>query len=314
LDITIFYARVKWYFWVGIDTGEYMLYYEEPVYRPPSEARSLILQVTLGCSHNGCRFCYMYKGKRFRVKPWEGLRAEIDEVAAIWPQTTRIFLADGDAFVLATDKLVRIIDYLYASFPSLQRVTAYATPQNLLAKNVEEMSRIRKKGLTILYYGVETGDAELLERIGKGATPDEMIEGCRKATEAGFKLSITVVLGLGGKKGSMRHARETALVLNGIQPRYLSALTLMLGHHAQEYRRGMESGFEFNSVQDNILELREMVAELDTDRCIFRSNHASNYLALAGTLLRDKERLLGEIDLALREPGGRLRDEWMRGL
>jgi len=290
------------------------MYYEEPVYRPPSEARSLILQVTLGCSHNGCRFCYMYKGKRFRVKPWERLKAEIDESAAIRPGTTRIFLADGDAFVLATDKLVRIIDYLYASFPSLQRVTAYATPQNLLAKSVDEMSRIREKGLTILYYGLETGDAELLERIGKGATPDEMIEGCRKANEAGFKLSITVVLGLGGRNESRRHARETARVLNGIQPRYLSALTLMLGHHEEEYRRGMESGFEFNSVQDSILELREMITELDTDRCIFRSNHASNYLPLAGTLLRDKERLLEEIEFALREPGGRLRDEWMRGL
>lgn len=291
-----------------------MLHFDEPVYRPPSEARSLILQATLGCSHNRCSFCSMYKEKRFRVKPWERVKAEIDEAAVVWPGTTRVFLADGDAFVLATDKLERIIDYLYASFTSLQRVSAYATPQNLLVKSVAEMSRLRDKGLKILYYGVETGDAALLERIEKGASPDEMIEGCRKASESGFKLSITVILGLAGKGGSRRHARETARVLNGIQPRYLSALTLMLGPHMEDYRNAMEPGFEFNSVQDNVREIRELIANLETERCIFRSNHASNYLPLAGTLLRDRERLLEEVDLALREPDGRLRDEWMRGL
>jgi radical SAM superfamily enzyme YgiQ (UPF0313 family) len=288
--------------------------YREPVYRPPSEAGSLIFQATEGCSHNGCLFCSMYRDKRFRVKPWEDLEAEIDEAAATVPNVRRIFLADGDAFVLPAKSLERILERLHRSFPRLQRVTAYATPGNLLAKSVEEMKRIREMGLTILYYGVETGDPELLERIHKGATPDEMVEGCRRANEAGLKLSITVILGLGGKRLSLRHARNTASLLNRIQPRYLSALTLMLGPCESEYRSSIGSDFELTSPIEDVRELRELVANLETDKCIFRSNHASNYLALAGTLLGDKERLLEEIDAALENPDVCLRDEWMRGL
>ena len=288
--------------------------YDEPVYRPPSEARSLILQATIGCSHNGCAFCYMYKEKSFRARPWGELEADIRYASERWPGTRRIFLADGDAFVLGTKRLERILDTLYASFPLLQRVAAYATPQNLLAKSVAEMERIRGKGLSILYYGVESGDPLLLERIGKGATPDEMVEGCRRAMEAGIKLSVTVVLGLGGREGSLRHAGETAAVVSRIQPRYLSALTLMLGPFEEEYRRRMGPDFSYNGPIDDIRELREMVSLLETERCIFRSNHASNYLALAGTLMKDRERLLGEIDTALENPGARLRPEWTRGL
>jgi radical SAM superfamily enzyme YgiQ (UPF0313 family) len=176
------------------------------------------------------------------------------------------------------------------------------------------MKLLREKGLTILYYGVETGDPELLAKIHKGATPDEMADGCRRATEAGLKLSITVILGLGGKALSLRHARNTAALLNRIQPRYLSALTLMLGPYEREYREAMGPGFEFTSPLDDVVELRELVAGLETDKCIFRSNHASNYLALAGTLLGDKARLLAEIDAAIANPDVCLRDEWMRGL
>jgi len=288
--------------------------YLEPVYRPPSEAASLIFQATEGCSHNNCLFCYMYRGKHFRVKPWEHLKEEIDEAASLVPHVRRVFLADGDAFVLPTRSLERILEHLYRSFPHLQRVTAYATPDNLLKKPVEEMKLLNDKGLKILYYGVETGDPELLLKIRKGATAEEMVEGCRRASEAGLKLSITVILGIGGKKLSMQHARNTARLLNRIQPRYLSALTLMLGSYEQEYKAAMGSGFEFTSPIDDVVELRELVAGLETDRCIFRSNHASNYLALAGTLVGDKERLLAEIDAALKNPDVCLRDEWMRGL
>jgi radical SAM superfamily enzyme YgiQ (UPF0313 family) len=290
------------------------LRYDEPVYRPPSEAESLILQATIGCSHNGCAFCYMYKEKSFRVKPWDELKAEIDDAAGRWPGTRRIFLADGDAFVLGTDRLERLLDSLAASFPRLQRVTAYATPQNLLAKSALEMKRLRDKGLSILYYGVESGDGELLRTIGKGATPDEMADGCGRAREAGIKLSVTVILGLGGREGSLRHARATALLLNRIQPKYLSTLTLMLGPYGEEYRRRMGPGFVFNSPLDDVRELREIVSLLETDRCIFRSNHASNYLPLEGTLMRDRERLLAEIERAIEAPEALLRPEWMRGL
>ncbi len=288
--------------------------YNNPLYRPPSEARSLILQATLGCSHNGCSFCYMYKDKRFHVKPEERFFEEIEIAASEYPSARRIFLADGDAMVLSTGRLERILDRLNASFPLLQRVTAYANPANLLGKTADELSRLRERNLTILYYGVETGDPELLERIGKGATPDEMAEGCARATEAGLKLSVTVILGLAGISGSSRHARNTAELLNRIKPRYLSALTLMLGPWKNSYASSMDPGFEFNSAIDDVRELRELVTCLEVDRCIFRSNHASNYLALAGTLLKDKAALLDEIDRALEHPEEHLRPEWVRGL
>jgi len=288
--------------------------YDEPVFRPPSEASSLILQATIGCSHNRCAFCYMYKTKRFRIKPWEDLKDEIDAAAVMWPGIRRIFLADGDAFILSTGRLERILDHCRRAFPSLQRVTAYATPQNLLGKSVEEMRRLVSAGLSILYYGVETGDQELLERIGKGASPDEMVEGCLKAREAGFKLSVTVILGLGGREGSRRHARATADLLGRIRPRYLSALTLMLGDFESAFLSGMPTGYTLNGPIDDIRELGELIGGLETDRCIFRSNHASNYLPLKGTLLKDKERLLAEIGRALAEPDLYLRGEWMRGL
>jgi radical SAM superfamily enzyme YgiQ (UPF0313 family) len=291
-----------------------MLHYDEPVYRPPSEARSLIFQATIGCSHNKCSFCYMYKGKRFRTRPWEELRADIDEASRLWPATRRIFLADGDAMVLGTEKLERILVYLGESFPRLQRIAAYATPQNLVSKTASELRRLRRRGLTIIYYGVESGDPTLLERVGKGATPAEMVEGCRRAKEAGIKLSVTVVLGLAGKKASARHAEATARLVNDIQPRYLSALTLMLGPFGDAYAAGMGDDFEFNSPLDNCRELGEMIAYLEIDRCIFRSNHASNYLPLGGTLMKDKAQLLAAVENALACPDRYLRDEWLRGL
>jgi radical SAM superfamily enzyme YgiQ (UPF0313 family) len=288
--------------------------YENPLYRPPSEARSLILQATLGCSHNACRFCYMYKDKRFHVKEEEAFLEEIGDASSQYPSERRIFLADGDAMVLSTARLERILDRLNASFPQLQRVTAYANPANLLGKTVDELRGFREKKLSILYYGVETGDPDLLVQIDKGATPDEMAEGCSRATEAGIKLSVTVILGLAGKNGSLRHARMTAELLNRIQPRYLSALTLMLGPWKESYASSMGDKFEWNSAVDDIVELRELIAGLETDKCIFRSNHASNYLALKGTLLKDRAALLDEIDRALDDPDGHLRPEWVRGL
>jgi radical SAM superfamily enzyme YgiQ (UPF0313 family) len=290
------------------------LEYDMPLYRPPSEARSLILQATLGCSHNRCGFCYMYKDKKFQVKPEDEFFREIEEAACIYPSARRIFLADGDAMVLSAERLGRILDRLTESFPQLQRVTAYANPSNLLAKSVDEMRRLKEKGLTILYYGVESGDPGLLYRINKGATPDEMAEGCAKATEAGLKLSVTVILGLAGRGGSERHATLTAKLLNRIRPRYLSALSLMLGPWKEEYSASIAPDFEWNDAVDDVRELRTLVSDLETDRCIFRSNHASNYLALKGTLLKDKGALLAAIDSALDDPEGRLRPEWMRGL
>ncbi|MFO7915064.1 MAG: radical SAM protein [Candidatus Krumholzibacteriales bacterium] len=291
-----------------------MIRYIQPVYRPPSEADSLILQATLGCSHNRCLFCHMYRNKDFRVRKWKELRADMDEAALDYPGTRRIFLADGDAFVLSAGRLLKILEYLSERFPRLERVTCYANPENLLNKTVREMAEIRERGLKIIYYGVESGDPELLKKVNKGASPDQMAEGCRKASEAGIKLSVTVILGLGGRKGSERHAKKTAELINRINPRFLSALTLMTGPHGDNFAQCMGEDFEFNDSIDNVRELRSLIAGLEVDRCIFRSNHASNYLSLGGTLKKSKDKLLAEIDSALKNPGICFRDEWMRGL
>jgi radical SAM superfamily enzyme YgiQ (UPF0313 family) len=256
----------------------------------------------------------MYKQKRFRRKSWDEFRPEIDEASRTWPDARRVFLADGDALVLDTDELERMLVHLGRSFPRLQRIAAYATPQNLLAKSTEELRRLREAGLSLLYFGVETGDPELLERVGKGVTPEDMITGCRRAHEAGMKLSVTVILGLAGPTLSRRHAAATARLVNEIHPRFLSALTLMLGPHEERYARALGPDFSFNTPLDNCAELRALIGDLEVDRCIFRSNHASNYLPLGGTLMKDKERLLREVDRALEHPHGILRNEWMRGL
>jgi coproporphyrinogen III oxidase-like Fe-S oxidoreductase len=232
----------------------------------------------------------------------------------MFPETRRIFLADGDAFVLSSSRLERILDTLSESFPLLQRVSAYANPSNLLAKSVDEMRRLKEKKLAVLYYGIESGDPAVLEKVDKGATPEQMAEGCLKAAESGIKLSVTVILGLAGRKGSLAHARATASLVNTIRPRFLSALTLMLGPYEKEFSRSMGPGFEYNSPVGDVRELRELVAGITADKCIFRSNHASNYLALKGTLQKDREALLKLIDSALKDPDGYFRDEWMRGL
>src|SRR4030043_2401647 len=227
-----------------------------PLYRPPSEAYSLIFQVTLGCSHNRCAFCIMYRKKKFRVRPWEELKADILEAALSYRGINRIFLADGDALVIDTDYMLQILSFLYEKFPALERVSAYANPANLLAKSKEDLQRIRKAGLQMLYFGIETGDDELLVKIKKGATAQELTITAEKAIDAGFVLSATVILGLAGKKGSERHAIETARVCSAINP---------------------------------------------------------HYLAIKATLNHDKERLLKEIDNALKNPA-QLRPEFLRAL
>ncbi|MDZ7859544.1 MAG: radical SAM protein [Candidatus Krumholzibacteriota bacterium] len=291
-----------------------MVFYDKPLWRPPSEANSLILQATIGCSHNRCLFCYMYRGKRFRVRKWEDLKRDIDQSSRLLPDTRRVFLADGDAFVLSRERLEQILDYLNESFPRLNRVSCYASPDNLIKKSVKGMKRLRDRKLTIIYYGIETGDADLLRKIDKGAGPEEIEEGCGKAASAGIKLSATVILGLAGKKGSLRHAEETSTLVSRINPRYLSVLTLMLGQHSSQYERQMGDGFEFNSPVDDIRELRTLIGGLDVDRCIFRSNHVSNYLSLKGVLKKNKKELIETIDCALENPQIYLRNEPMRGL
>lgn len=288
--------------------------YDMPLFRPPSEAYSLILQATLGCSHNRCLFCGMYKMKKFRIRRFEDFEKDAIECARLAPDTQRIFLADGDALAIKTDQLIRILKLLYSKFPALERVTAYANPSNLLRKRLEELRELRGHGLDILYLGVESGNEEILAKIDKGATRAEILESGRKALDAGFPLSVTVILGLGGRKYSERHIIDTASLCSEMNPTYLSALTLMLGPLESFYKKAIGADFEFVDKLGMLRELRLLVDRLETENCVFRTNHASNYLPLKGVLSRDRDKMLAAIDRALQNPEEYLRPEFLRAL
>ena len=293
-----------------------MIEYEEPIYRPPSEARSLILQATIGCSTNTCSFCVAYQGKRFRARKEEELFEEIDWAAEELRGVRRVFLADGDALVLSVNRLLRILQKLYSSIPSLERVTIYGSPQNLLRKSVDDLEKLRQAGLTMIYYGIESGDDEILERIDKRATVQEIIDAGVKPQKAGIDLSATVILGLGGPRLSTRHAEATARAIDAIEPRYASALTLMLAPREPSFEEVYnDPSWRPLTPIEALAECRVLLAGINGDGITFRSNHASNYLALAGDLKRDKQRMLDEIDAVLEDPDSpRLRPEFLRGL
>ena len=290
--------------------------YEMPLYRPPSEAYSLILQATIGCTHNRCAFCVAYQSKKFRVRPEKDLFAEIDWAAEEMPDTRRVFLADGDAFALSPGKMVRILERLYQKLPDLERVTAYASPQNFKNRTVEDIRPVREAGLTMLYFGLESGDDEVLQRIDKGATCKDMIASCQKAHDAGFDLSVTVILGLAGPQGSKRHAEATAKALDRICPKYASALTLMQAPRSPAYPEVYgDPDWRVLDPVETLQEIRVLLDNMHADGITFRSNHASNYLALKGDLQKDKQHLLEIIDAALNDPDSPLlRPEFMRAL
>ncbi len=289
--------------------------YQEPLYRPPSEARSLILQVTLGCSYNRCTFCGMYRDRRFRVRPLEELRAEIAWAREHLGPVRKVFLGDGDALVARADFLEAVLDALRAAFPGLQRVSVYASPQALQARTVAEMTQLREKGLTLYYLGIESGHDEVLARLSKGVDAREMIRVAGKATAAGVKLSTMILLGAGGRELSRGHARESARVVNAIQPRFLSTLVMTPVPDTPLWEAGCRGEVEELTPLELAAELRELVAHLELQGCIFRSNHASNHLALAGTLPRDRECLVALLDQVLARPGtAPFRPEWARGL
>jgi radical SAM superfamily enzyme YgiQ (UPF0313 family) len=290
--------------------------YEGSVYRPPSEAGSLILQVMYGCSYGECTFCGMYADKRFRVRPFAEIKEDVCHLApALKAQIGRVFLADGDALALSARSMLRILDLLTAELPSLERVSSYANAHSLLKRSQGELEEIRKRGLEMLYIGLESGDEETLERTCKGVTVAQIVEACRKARRAGFSLSVMAILGLGGADRSLEHARATGRALSAIDPDYISLLTLMLAAGAplaEEIERGR---FVLPGPEDSLRELREIVATTDVTRAVFRTTHASNYLAIDGTLPEDKAVMLEVLDRVL-VGGGRawLRSESMRRL
>jgi len=291
--------------------------YDLPLFRPPSEARSLILQVTLGCSWNRCRFCTSYRTKEFRVRPFEEVERDVVEMSGSYPDTRKIFLADGDPMAAPTDYLVKVLDLMNRQFPSLERISTYAGPTNLAAKTPEELGMLKDRKLDLLYLGIETGNDDLLKRVRKGATAEQIVEGSRKALRAGLRMSVFIILGLGGVNGSHEHAKDSARVVNAIGPQFLATLTLMVGPDARAYEENvMGGGFRLLDGKQSLQELRWFVEDLELSGCKFGTEHASNYLPIHGaTLPGDKERILALIDGALRETSPEsLRPEWMRGL
>jgi len=266
-----------------------------PVFRPPSEANSFILRVTIGCSHNRCTYCNMYRTVDFSVRTMAEIMAQINAAKSYKEFIRRIFLADGNALVLATDKLLEILAILKETFPKLRRVACYAGPKDILLKTPQELELLYDAGLTLVYYGMESGDDEVLSHVNKGVDAQQSIAAGQRVVASGIKLSIMVIVGLGGKAGSKAHAFHTAEAINAIRPNMLSALTLMMYRGSElraEYERGQ---FEILSPAESMGELYELISALEIPRenhCLFRSNHISNHIALAGTLPHDKQQLL----------------------
>lgn len=268
--------------------------YDYPLYRPPSEANSIIFQVTLGCSFNKCSFCNMYRTKEYSERSWEEIKSEIDIVSQSFPQTERIFLADGDAINLSTEKLVQILNYIKEKFRNLERISCYAMPKNLLQKTSDELTLLNSKGLDMLYIGIETGNDILLKKITKGATSKSIIDACNRAKKSGFIISCMIILGIGGKKYSMDHMKETARVVSDVSPNFLAALTLIIEDGVyDEFMKKFSEPFE---TLDDTLILNELEMLLNNinpiSPIVFRANHASNVYSIGGNLPEDKEKML----------------------
>ena len=280
------------------------LEYSYPLYRPPSEANSLIFQVTLGCSFNQCSYCDMYRSKTYSERPWEEIQMEIEMTSKLYPGTKRIFLADGDAINLSTDRLVKILEYINKKFPSLERVSSYAMPKNLLQKSNTELRTLRTAGLKMLYVGIESGSDKVLKKITKGATYKTIVESCKKAKETNYVLSCMIILGLGGKKYSYEHIQETAKIISEVSPDYIGALNLHLDDSLyNEFMTKFKEPFEFLDDLEILNELELLISKINpSSSIIFRANHASNVYSLKGTLPQDKVNMLGLISQLKKHP------------
>lgn len=289
--------------------------YIEPVFRPPSEARSLILQITNGCSWNKCTYCDMYTQpqKRFSVKPEEDIRREIEWFSRRYVGIKRVFLADGDVIALPARRLLFILDTIRQYLPEVTRVSSYCSPRNVTRKSDEELKALYNAGLKQVYVGAESGDDFILESINKGETHESTVESLNRLAEAGIKRSVMIINGVGGTRFSEQHALNSALLANKTQPEFLAALVLNLPHGEARFQQGYKGQFIKMDQHERFLEMRQFIGALQLKSTIFRSDHASNQLVLRGTLDKDKERLLKEIDLAIEHPEeAHLRPEWIR--
>jgi len=291
--------------------------YIEPLFRPPSEAYSLILQVTNGCSWNRCTFCEMYTQgqKKFRFKPLAELEQELAAIAAGKALVRRVFLADGDAMTLSFRRLKQVMQAINRHLPGIQRVSSYCLPRNLKNKTVAQLTELKEMGLSLFYVGCESGDNLVLERVSKGESFESSLAALRKIKAAGARSSVMILNGMGGKHYSRQHAANSGRLMSAAQPDYLSTLVVSFPTGMDRYQKGFRGEFEPLDQTGLFQEMYWLLEALELENTIFRSDHASNYLVLKGTLGRDKTRLLATVRAALDEPGSvALRQEWMRGL
>lgn len=310
-----------------------MIFDRPDIIRPPSEWRSYFLPLTSGCSNNTCTFCAYY-GSKLQIREVSDVKTEIDALALFagkgiqlpnMPRVVyavaqewngkRVFLQDGDALVYPFPKLREVLQYLNEKLPGVERVGTYATPQDILRRSVHELKELRQLKLGIFYTGLETGDDELLDKIGKGVSSEEVIEAGRRVKEAAISFSVTIILGLGGAEGSARHAHETARVLNEIDPDYVGALTLTLVPGTPLYEQWQRNEFHPLSPFQSLEELKSIIENSHFTNCFFSSMHASNYLSIRGRLPQDRDRMLRQLQVVLeaRDPA-LLRPEFLRGL
>ncbi len=287
--------------------------YTGQVIRPPSEARSYLLQITYGCSWNRCTFCPAYLDKPFKIRPIDQIKQDILLAREAYPDLKRVFLCDGDGLVLSMDRLLPILDMLNVTFPNLNRIGIYFNARNILSKSSDDIQRIVRRKLTIGYIGLESGSERVLEKVHKGVTPEEIIEAVLKAQENGMKISVIGLLGLGGVEHSEEHAKKTASAVSAMKPRFFSLLTIMVVKGTLLYKDFEAKKFILPDEKGLLKEMRTIIENIETERTIFRTNHASNYLPLEGVLSRDKRKLVAIIDQALK---GEilLKPEFFRGL
>lgn len=287
--------------------------YEGAVYRPPSEARSFILQVTIGCARNECRFCTMYKAKQFRMRKMPEIMADIKEVSEdAGPFIRRIFLADGDALIMPTESLVEILTALKNSFPSCERITSYGAPMDVLGKTDEELRTLKDNGLDMVYIGLESGDDEVLKRIKKGATSAQIVEAVKRLRAAGIKTSVTLISGLGGRELRHEHALNSARAVTEMKADYVGFLTLLLEPGAPMLEDVQSGKFEYLTPDEVMEEMEEFLSNVDSEGTVFRANHASNYLPIGGDLNEDIPKMLDIVKNA--RQSGMYRNEGFRAL
>lgn len=287
--------------------------YEGDVYRPPSEARSLIIQVTIGCSHNTCTFCHMYTGKQFRIRKREEILRDLEECSIEYGRYVhRVFFADGDALIVKTPLLLELLAYVKDHFPYVERVTAYGTASDVLRKSEEELTALAKAGLEMVYLGAESGDDEILRQIQKGQTAAELIEAGRKLKRCGIKTSVTLISGLGGPDGMEKHALGSAKLINEMNPEYAAILSLQLREDSPMAREVLRGERQLLTADQTVEETEIFLRAIDSPGTVFRSNHASNFVALAGVFNQDIPLMLQQLEEAKAKQ--RYRPEWMREL